>query len=102
MEYRLAPEHQWPVPLRDCEQALGYLVANAAALSIDASRVVLAGDSAGGSMATIISNGAGYRGVPGRRPGAALSVTDLTASRPSYGRASERAAARRRIDAMVP
>ncbi|MDV6320967.1 alpha/beta hydrolase, partial [Chromohalobacter sp. HP20-39] len=29
VEYRLAPEHQWPVPLRDCEQALGYLVANA-------------------------------------------------------------------------
>ncbi len=86
VEYRLAPGHQWPVPLRDCEQALGYLVANAAALSIDASRVVLAGDSAGGSMATIISNApaTGSYQVVGQV--LLYPVTDLTASRPSYGR----------------
>ncbi|WP_175719183.1 alpha/beta hydrolase [Burkholderia anthina] len=86
VEYRRAPEHRWPVPLEDCEQALGYLVANAAALSIDASRVILAGDSAGGNMATIIANApsaAGFRVI-----GQALfyPVTDLTASLPSYRR----------------
>ena len=86
VEYRLAPEHQWPVPLRDCEEALGYLVANAAALSVDASRVVLAGDSAGGSMATIISNApvTGAYEVAGQV--LLYPVTDLTASRPSYAR----------------
>jgi len=86
VEYRLAPEHQWPVPLRDCEQALGHLVANAAALSIDASRVVLAGDSAGGSMATIISNSPATGAYEVAGQVLLYPVTDLTASRPSYGR----------------
>lgn len=86
VEYRRAPEHQWPVPLEDCERALNYLITHAPELSIDVSRVVLAGDSAGGNMATIIANAAST--VESTVIGQILfyPVTDLTAALPSYQR----------------
>lgn len=86
VEYRRAPEHQWPVPLEDCERALDYLITNAAALSINASRVVLAGDSAGGNMATIIANAALTVGSTVIGQILFYPVTDLTATLPSYQR----------------
>nr|WP_057924133.1 alpha/beta hydrolase [Burkholderia ambifaria] len=86
VEYRRSPEHRWPVPLEDCERALDYLVTNAPALSINASRVVLAGDSAGGNMATIIANAASTTGSSIVGQILFYPVTDLTASLPSYQR----------------
>lgn len=88
VEYRCSPEHQFPVPLRDCEQALEFLSENAAALSIDASRIIVAGDSAGGNMATIIANdasaAAGQYAVIGQI--LLYPVTDLTVNGASYQR----------------
>lgn len=86
VEYRLSPEHRWPGPLEDCERALGYLIAHAPALSIDASRVILAGDSAGGNMATIIANAESAAGSAIIGQILFYPVTDLTASLPSYRR----------------
>ncbi|MCP3717346.1 alpha/beta hydrolase [Paraburkholderia sp. CNPSo 3281] len=86
VEYRRAPEHQWPVPLEDCERALDYLITNAPALSINTSRVVLAGDSAGGNMATIIANAASTVGSTVIGQILFYPVTDLTATLPSYQR----------------
>ncbi|ONP07953.1 alpha/beta hydrolase [Burkholderia cenocepacia] len=86
VEYRRSPEHRWPVPLEDCERALDYLAAHASALSIDASRVVLAGDSAGGNMATIIANAASASASSIVGQILFYPVTDLTASLPSYRR----------------
>ncbi|MFX1674745.1 alpha/beta hydrolase [Paraburkholderia sp. A2WS-5] len=86
VEYRRAPERQWPVPLEDCEQALDYLIANAPALSINASRVILAGDSAGGNIATIIANAASTVGSTVIGQILFYPVTDLTAMFPSYQR----------------
>ena len=85
VEYRLAPEHRWPVPLDDCERALDYLAANASALAIDASRMIL-GDSAGGNMATLIANAASAAGPAIIGQVLFYPVTDLTASLPSYQR----------------
>lgn len=86
VEYRRAPEHPWPVPLEDCERALDYLITNAPALSIDASRLVLAGDSAGGNIATIIANAASTVGSTVIGQILFYPVTDLTATLPSYQR----------------
>ncbi|WP_412529810.1 alpha/beta hydrolase [Burkholderia lata] len=86
VEYRLAPEHRWPVPLDDCERALAYLAANASVLAINASRVILAGDSAGGNMATLIANAASSVGPAIIGQILFYPVTDLTASLPSYQR----------------
>ncbi|WP_175913997.1 alpha/beta hydrolase [Burkholderia metallica] len=86
VEYRRAPEHQWPVPLEDCEQALDSLIRHAPALSIDASRVILAGDSAGGNMATVMACAAPAAGTAIVGQILFYPVTDLTASLPSYQR----------------
>jgi acetyl esterase/lipase len=51
VDYGLAPEHPFPMPLEDCIAAVRHAVAHAAALGIDARRLTLAGDSAGANLA---------------------------------------------------
>jgi acetyl esterase len=51
VEYRLSPEHPYPAGLEDCYSALRYIAAEAGALGLEASRLVVAGDSAGGLLA---------------------------------------------------
>ncbi len=54
--YSLAPERNYPTPVRQVNEALGYLLANAEALHADASRFILAGDSAGAQIAAEVAN----------------------------------------------
>lgn len=51
VDYRLAPEHQFPVAANDAWDSLQWLAKNAASLGIDASRLAVGGDSAGGTLA---------------------------------------------------
>jgi acetyl esterase len=51
VDYRLAPEHPYPAALEDCLAAIRWARAQADELEVDASRTVLAGDSAGANLA---------------------------------------------------
>lgn len=51
IEYRLAPEHQHPVPVNDCYAGLEWLHANASKLGVDCGRIMVLGESAGGGLA---------------------------------------------------
>jgi acetyl esterase/lipase len=55
VEYRLAPEAPYPVPLDDCDAGLRYILDRAAELRIDRSRIGVGGRSAGGALAAALA-----------------------------------------------
>jgi acetyl esterase len=87
VEYRLAPEHHWPVQVGDAGATVAWVRSPAGAqqLAIDTAQVVLGGDSAGGQLAVVAARHARTDGLPPLR--ALLLVypaLDPTVSSESY------------------
>jgi len=64
VNYRLAPEHKFPTAMDDAFAAVNWIEKNASALGVDANRIVVAGDSAGGTLSAVVCQLAKEKGGP--------------------------------------
>ncbi|MEO6031474.1 MAG: alpha/beta hydrolase fold domain-containing protein [Burkholderiaceae bacterium] len=53
LDYRLAPEHRFPCAVDDAWAAMRWLAGHARTLGLDATRLAVGGDSAGGTLAAV-------------------------------------------------
>jgi acetyl esterase len=53
LDYRLAPQNKFPTAINDAWDGLHWLARHASTLGLDASRIAVGGDSAGGTLAAV-------------------------------------------------
>ncbi|MGV3571123.1 MAG: alpha/beta hydrolase fold domain-containing protein [Ramlibacter sp.] len=84
--YRLAPEHRFPTAVDDAWDATRWLAAHAATLGVDATRLAIGGDSAGGTLATVCATLARDAGLPVRQQLLFYPGTAARQQAPSHAR----------------
>lgn len=85
INYRLGPEHRFPAAIDDALAAFDWAHAEAASLGADPGRIAVAGDSAGGNLAAVVSQLARARGgaIPAFQA-LIYPVADYSSERRSY------------------
>jgi len=86
VDYRLAPEHKFPAAVEDAISATQWVAANAIALGIDAARLCVGGDSAGGNLAAVVAIAARDGNGPALSGQVLIyPATDFAMTHPSHG-----------------
>jgi acetyl esterase len=86
VDYRLAPEWPFPAALDDAWAATQWVADEALKLGADASRIVVAGDSAGGNLAAAVALRARDSGLSLALQALVYPVTDFDFESESYAR----------------
>ncbi|MGE7693974.1 alpha/beta hydrolase [Lysinibacillus sp. NPDC094177] len=90
VDYRLAPEYPFPTPLYDAYDSLEWVYENIEIFGGDAANLTVAGDSAGGNLATVVAYLAATLNGPAIKAQALIypvvNVDFTTASYNSYGK----------------
>ena len=84
IDYRLAPEHRFPTPVRDAVAAVRWVLAHAEELGMAPERIAVAGDSAGGNLSAVVAR---HLRRDERKPALQVLIypaTDATRSLPSH------------------
>jgi acetyl esterase len=91
VDYRLAPEYPYPAAIEDSRAALDWLFTAGDVHGLDVTKVVLAGDSAGGQLAAslAIENAQRSHPLPVAAQVLVYPITDVTMSTSSYERVTE-------------
>jgi acetyl esterase len=84
VDYRLAPEHRFPAAVEDAWAATAWVAEHAASIGGDAGRIAVGGDSAGGTLATVVARRARDRGLPLRLQLLVYPATDHRFDSESY------------------
>jgi acetyl esterase len=85
VDYRLAPEHKFPAAVEDSIAATKWIAENAEKLGIDANRLFVGGDSAGGNLAAVVAMHARDNGGPDIKGQVLIyPVIDLAMTTASY------------------
>lgn len=88
VDYRMGPESRFPATVDDCLAATRWACQHAAALKLDATRVAVGGDSAGGNLAAVVALALRDAAHDGAAPLAyqllIYSATDMRAVAPSH------------------
>lgn len=85
VDYRRAPEDKFPAAFDDAFTATRWIAGNAKQLGIDASRLVVGGDSAGGNLAAVVAIAARDGGGPAITAQMLIyPVTDVSMTHPSH------------------
>jgi acetyl esterase len=84
-DYRRGPEHRFPAAVEDSLAAFHWARVNADKLGADPKRIAVAGDSAGGNLATVVAQLCASHGVPAPKFQVLIyPVCDYSVKRRSY------------------
>ena len=89
VDYRLAPEHRFPAAVEDAVAAFRWVIAHAGDIGIDAARVAVAGDSAGGNLSAVVALKTRGDAHPPVVQALIYPGTDGTRSQPSHAELRE-------------
>jgi len=85
VDYRMAPEHRFPIAVEDCLAATYWIHQHAVELGVDATSLAVGGDSAGGNLAAVVAIAARDAGdLPLQYQLLIYPATDMRRTAPSH------------------